>query len=122
MREITIQREIINFEALDAALRAELGEQLVGISTGPSGVTVYLTDNVTDEQEAEARDIVEDHDPTQLTSEQQAEIDRQQQLQQARDDNAEPLPLDNYAAEPSLIQELAQRIAWLELEIADLRR
>lgn len=104
MREITIQRETINFEALDGALRAALGEQLVGMSTGPSGVTVYLTDNASDEQE------------------QQAEIERQQQLAELRETNSEPFALGNYDAQPSLIQELAQRIAWLEQEIADLRR
>lgn len=122
MREINVQIETINIQALDAALRTELSEVFVGLSTGPNGVIVYLTDDTTDEQEAQARDIVESHDPTQLTPEQQAALDRQQQLEQAREANSEPFAVSDFDAEPSLIQELAQRIAWLELEIADLRR
>ena len=122
MREINIDIASINIQALDGALRAALSDVFVGLSTGPSSVTVYLTDNASDEQEQQARDIVEGHDPMQLTPEQQAEIERQQQLAELREANSEPFAMGDYDAQPSLIQQMAQRIAWLELEIADLRR
>jgi hypothetical protein len=70
MQNITIERWDINIEALDAELRAELGEQVSGISTGPYGVIVHCVDTITPAQIAQVEQIVLDHDPSILTPEQ----------------------------------------------------
>lgn len=121
MQNVIIQRETVNFGALDDALRTALGELLIGINVGGEQVTVHLDDEVTPEQIDQVRSIVEDHDPTQLTPAQQAELERQQQLQQMREENAQPLDVSAYDEQEESIRQLVARVAWLEREITDLR-
>lgn len=128
MREIQVQRESVNVEALDAALRAALGDVVFGISAGPEGVVAHLADSATAEQSAQARMLIEQHDPTLLTPEQQIKLERQRQLAQARAaGEINPLPIDGagYQTVAGLTDEalsrLAQKVAWLEREIASLR-
>jgi hypothetical protein len=70
MQNIQISKSGVNTDALDAALRTALGEQVFGISIGPHGVIVHLADDVTPAQIAQAEQIVIDHDPSILTPEQ----------------------------------------------------
>jgi len=54
--------------------------------------------------------------------EQQAEVDRETKLNQARQNyGAAELDLTGFSGQPALIQQLAQKIVLLEREIADLR-
>jgi hypothetical protein len=121
MQHITIQREDINIKALDAELRGALGEVVHGISTGPQGVTVHLSDAATANDLAQAESIAANHDPSVLTADQQDEIARQQELAAARDANVEPIDPAIAKGQDAVIQLLVQKIAWLEQEIADLR-
>jgi hypothetical protein len=68
MQNIQISKSGVNTDALDAALRTALGEQVFGISIGPHGVIVHLADDVTTAQIAQAEQIVIDHDPAIETS------------------------------------------------------
>lgn len=128
MREIQVKREMVNVEALDAALRAALGEVVFGISAGPEGVIAHLADAATAQQITQAQTLIEQHDPTLLTPEQQVKLERYQQLEGARAlGETNPLPVDGegYKTIAGLTDEalvrLAQKVAWLEREIPLLR-
>jgi hypothetical protein len=84
-------------------------------------VRVHLVRETPTEQVQQAEQIVRDHDPTQLTPEQQAELLQRQNLLQARADNPTLLDIDGYSSSDTLIQQLAYKIQWLEQEIRDLR-
>ncbi len=123
MKDITIERSIVNIDALDADLRAALGDITTGFSAGGGRVVVHLLDSATPQQETLARQIVLAHDPTRLTQQQQQEAERRSKLDQARQDyGAAEIDLTMYDTQEPIIQQLAQKIAWLEREIADLRR
>lgn len=122
MNDVMVIKNPINAEALDAALRAALGNATTGVSTGNGQAVVHLTDSTTPAQEEQARQIVLAHDPALLTPRQQAEATRQQQLAQARATyGTSELDLAAYSGQSALIQQLAGKIAWLEREIANLR-
>ena len=71
----------INITALDAALRAELGDGYQGLSTGGAdGLRLHLAAEPTPEQLAAAQAIVAAHDPDALTADQQAAAARVRQL------------------------------------------
>lgn len=118
MQNLTFKRPV-NREALDAELRTAIGEGLIGISTGPSGVVIHVADSVSPQT---VQTVVNAHDPSRLTPKQQAEIDRKNKLDQARRDyGSAELDLASYGSQNAIIQKLAQKILWLEREIADLR-
>jgi hypothetical protein len=122
MQTITIARNSVNVEALDANLRAALGAKAAGISTGPYGVAVHLSDEANQSDIDQVQTIVAAHDPVVLSAEQQARIDRQAALDSARAANATPVNLADYSGEAANMQQLAGKIAWLEQEIAALQR
>ena len=121
MQDIRIARNNVNIEALAAELQAALGNLSRGMSTGPYGVVVHLDDRATAQQIAQAQTIVENHDPTVLTPEQQARQQRQQRLDDLRDARGGDLDLADYNGQDAAIQTLAQKLAWLEQEVIDLR-
>jgi len=124
MKDITIERTAaINVEALDADLRAALGEFTSGFTAGSGRVVVHLLGTATPQHETLARQIVRDHDPARLTQQQQQEAQRKARLDQARADyGAVELDLTPYDSQGPIIRLLAQKILWLEREITDLRR
>ena len=121
MQDITIARNNVNVEALDAELQAALGNLSRGVSTGPYGVMVHLDDRATEAQIAQVQAIVEDHDPSVLTPEQQARQQRQARLETLRQTRGEALDPADYGGQDAPIQTLAQKLAWLEQEVIDLR-
>lgn len=121
MREIVIEREDVNIEALDDALHTALGAVYIGLSTRPNTLILHLTDASTVGQRAQARQIALDHDATQLTVEQQRRVFRRQQLAQLRAQNASDIDPADYASESPSVLALAQKIAWLEQELRELR-
>lgn len=122
MQEILIQKpEALNAEALEEALRGTLGPALRGISSGPYGLRIHLAGPLTEAQIAQARAIVQSHDPAQLTARQSAALERRHRLEQARAANSAPLNPQAYSGEAALIRQLAHKIAWLEQEIDALR-
>jgi len=115
--DISIEQGEINIEALDAELRAALDEVSLGVSTANEQVIVHLSDEATPEQQEQARAIVLEHDPKQLTPRQQSFVQRQQKLVQLREANATSLDLSVYDGETALLSQLAQKVAWLETEL-----
>ena len=123
MKDITIERTTVNIDALDAELCTALGAVTTGFSLGGGRVIVHLLDSATSQQESLARQIVLTHDPNRLTPEQQANELRKTKLEQARRDfGAAEIDLALYSAQTPPVQQLAQKIAWLEREITDIRR
>src|SRR5687768_9997837 len=113
MIEVVVERASVNIEALDADLRAALGDVSAGLSTNGEQVRVHLTDAATPEQQSLAASIIEGHDPSQRSASQQAEAQRELYLAQVRRDyGATDLNLTSYDGQPSPIQTLAQKIAW----------
>jgi hypothetical protein len=121
MHEITLEPKSINIEALDGSLRNALGAVFIGISTGPYGVRIHLVDAATSQQIAQARAVAQTHNPMQLTPQQQSEQQRHQRLEASRSANSADLDVLAYQNADVLLRQLAQKIAWLEQEIADLR-
>jgi hypothetical protein len=122
MQDITMQRSAINPEALDADLRAALGNTTSGFSTRRGMVIVHLMDDATAEQVSQARSIVEVHDPAQLTPAQQTHATNQARLEQLRSADGNALDPADFSGETALMQQLAQKVALLEAELRDLRR
>lgn len=122
MHDILLEKpELLNAEALEEQLRSIFGPALRGISTGSYGLRLHLAGPLSETQLAQARAAVRGHEAAKLTSRQQAALEVRQRLEQARMDNTTPLNLQVYGAQDVLIRQLAQKIAWLEQELAALR-
>lgn len=121
MPNVEFKRNNVNPEALDEAIRDEFGAQVSGISSGPYGVKVHFVDEPSAEQINRVREMVQNHDPSVQTPEQQAAERRRHTLEQLRSENADDLDISAFKGEKALIQRLAQRIAWLEQEIHEMR-
>jgi hypothetical protein len=122
MIDIIVGRASVNIAALDAQLRAALGIITSGFSAGNGQVVVHLLETATPAQVDQARAIVIAHDPTALTTAQQAALARRQKLDQSRrDSGASEIDLSLYTGKDPLLDALARKVAWLEREIADLR-
>jgi hypothetical protein len=121
MIEVTVTRAAVNIDALDEQLRAAFGVLTSGFSISGGQVIVFLGDTATPTQVDQARIIVMNHDPSALTAAQQAALIRRQKLDQARHDyNASETDLTPYAGKDPLLVALAQKIVWLELEMASI--
>lgn len=121
MREILIEREDINVEALDDALRTALDTAYIGLSTRPNVIVLHLAGTTTPAQRNQARQLVINHDSSQRTQAQQKRQQRRQRLAQLRQANRDDINTDDYTLELPLLRALAQKIAWLEQEIRELR-
>jgi hypothetical protein len=115
------QTKQVNFEALNETFREAFVDLFQGADLFDDTVTVYLLDTATPEQVAEAEALLEAHDHTVLSSQQQARLERQQLLEQLRQTVA-PLTIDaadiDALAEP--MQTIARKVQWLEVEILSL--
>lgn len=119
MQQIEVERRQINSQALTAELRAVLGEQMLGLSTRPDAIVVYLADGPIDE--TEIRRIVTNHDPAQLTARQQAQQQRRADLVAARAEQNEVLNVSEFESLSPAMRQLARKLRWLELEVRSLR-
>ncbi|MCK6580630.1 MAG: hypothetical protein L6Q98_21270 [Anaerolineae bacterium] len=120
MISIPVQAVGINVGSLDAELRSALAPTQ-GLTWDGQVVTVVFSDDVTPAQLDLAQTIVRQHDPKRLTPDQQTELDRKSRLEALRGENAAELDLPAYDSASPDIRRLAEKIAWLELEIAALR-
>jgi hypothetical protein len=122
MIEVNVTRASVNIEALDEQLRTTFGALTSGFSISSGQVIVYLGNQATPAQVNQARTIVTNHDPSLLTTAQQAALMQRQKLDQARRDYAaSETDLTPYVGKDPLLVTLAQKIVWLEREIAALR-
>lgn len=113
--------EAPNFDLLDEQLRSALGDRVIGVSASGTDVTVHFADDATDEQIETARQIVEQHDPSERTSQQQETAERAILLAELREENTVPLDLADYDEADNSLRQLAVKIAWLEQELIALR-
>jgi hypothetical protein len=121
MKSIAIVRDSINIEKLDEDLQAALTNNYIGLSTRFNEVIVFMADETPAADVLQAQNSVETHDPSQLTAKQVAYIAEQQALDDARNANPDNLDLSQFSSESANINALAEKLAWLELEIRDLR-
>jgi hypothetical protein len=114
--EISVNFEgSINLELLDETLRQAL--PITGISTAPGRITVHVEDSqFQPEMVAQAQTLIAAHNPNALTERQQKQQAQKAQLEVFR---AQFLP-DSGGGVVSLAA-LAEKLAWLETEIRDLR-
>lgn len=122
MRDVEVDRDArtINFLALTEQLRHEL-DCFGGLSIGPHGATVHLSDESTADDVATAVHIVQVHNPTDQSSEQVEEEMEREILDEWRQVSP-PLSEEDYNEEPVLIHTLAVKVAHLEAEINWLRK
>lgn len=122
LRHLEVQRESVNLEQLTDEIQGVIApDDLVGLSARPGRVVIHLRESVKPEQIAQVRTLAAAHDSTQLSARQQAAIQRQVRLRLMRQTHTSPSDPAIYATETPLIRQMAQRLAWLEEEIRDLR-
>lgn len=118
--ELTLKREAVNLEALQAELSAIAG-QAVPVRYAAGEVSISLPDTLRESQVSQVRRAILQHDPDQLTARQQAALDRQLQREQARRElKGVELDLKAFEEKDEALRLLARKIAWLEREIEDL--
>ena len=115
MRNIQINRQQINIETLDQALREIIGDELIGISANSDGVIVHVKNTVTND--ADVRRIVQEHNASELSVRQQ----RKASVETARAEQNDVLQLADFDADTASVQALARKVRWLELELRELR-
>lgn len=121
MQNITIERSNINVEALDELLRATLGADYLGLSTRSGEITLHLVDSTTAADVEAATQLVQLHDESLLTTEQQEQIARGAEIDSARLVFTEALDLAQFDLSDPSVQQLAARLRWIEQEIRALR-
>lgn len=81
MKEITIERYDVNQAALQETLEAQLSPYFVGVGISTQrGVSVFLVNNAPREVEVRAHSLVEKHDNSVKTADQQANEQRNHDL------------------------------------------
>jgi len=121
MPEHRIQPRPVNLEALDDVLRAQLGEDYAGTSVSPDEIIVHFKTFISPAHQALIEQLIANHDPASLSQRQQAALQRQQRLQNARDNYEHLVDLDAFAGATALIRNLAESVHLLALEIDELR-
>lgn len=121
MQTFEIERTRTNAEALDAEIRSELGEAFLGLSTEPGKVVLHFADEATGTQMQNARDKAVLHDADVLSPRQEAEEARRQVIINSRERLKNSLDVSQFTGETNPVKDLAERVAWLEAEIRDLR-
>jgi hypothetical protein len=109
--------KLVNPELLTEELKAVLGEAVQGLFTTDDVVTIVMSiDNPTQSQRDRVRQVVEAHDRS-LKSEWQQE---QEAVEAQREEFlAAPLNVETFD-DDALLRQLAERVAWLERELARL--
>ncbi len=121
MAALIIERHDLNPERLQDDLRELLGDDLIGISTRPGQIIVHLRDGTSAAQHDQARTAVRQHDAASPSAAQQQRQQRNERLARLRNQHANSIDLDTYPRADPLLRALAERIVWLEAEIAALR-
>lgn len=111
----------VNMDALKAEVETLVGGNAnIWFSAGE--VTVGVADETPLSQQQQIQQALQGHDPKRLTPAQQAEVERQQKLEQARRDlKGVELDLAAFNGKDAVLVTLARKVAWLEREIAAVR-
>jgi hypothetical protein len=121
MQHMSFRKFPVNLAALDETLRDQIGSVYVGVSRTPQQVHVYLDTEAGDDQRAQVEQVIADHDAAQVSQRQQRRYRRRQALAQARMARGLELDMSDYDFSDGIIRQLARKVAWLELELLDLR-
>ena len=121
MIDLIFDKATINLDKLDEEVRAGLGSVTSGVSARNGQAIVHVREDVTDAQRQQAEQIVASHDSNQKTARQQAAEARQTKLVQLRASNSVDLDVSNFLGDSPSVQALAQKLAWLEQELRELR-
>lgn len=121
MQHMSFRKFPVNLAALDETLRDQIGSVYVGVSRTPQQVHVYLDTEASDDQRAQVEQVIADHDAAQVSQRQQRRQRRRQALVQARMARGLELDMSDYDFSDGIIRQLARKVAWLELELLDLR-
>lgn len=108
---IYIESRPLNVPLLHAELQFALSDKFVGIATS-DGIRIHMTDDTTNEDEAQVHVIVQNHDETELTNEQNYKRQQQETINQGRAFYAIRIDSGDIT-----LKELAERVAWLEEEV-----
>jgi hypothetical protein len=117
---VTFSRESVNADALIATLRDAFGDDLSGISVSQGenedSITLYFVDVPTEAQRDQAQELISAHDPSLKSAGQQ----EQEAIEAQREEFlAAPLDVETFD-DDALLRQLAERVAWLERELARL--
>lgn len=122
MKTLSLTLAAANVPALDADLRAALGADFYGLTYDGQQATLILDERVTAAQLKQARTLVDTHDPARLTPRQQAAVLDAAKLDQARKAyGAAEIDLEGFKGKDTLLEQLAQKVLWLERELNALR-
>lgn len=80
MRNVSLERNQVNIETLDADLRTELGDAYLGLSARDGVVILHASDEISDAQIQSGRTIVQAHDATVLSAEQQGIVNLRSEI------------------------------------------
>ncbi len=119
MIELKVERNDVNVELLDAQLRAIGGDAFYGLSVQRGGITLCVSETASDTVQKQLMQAARQHDAAQVTDQQKAETERADILLERR---KEPLlNPEEYVTSDALLRALADKVAWLEQEVRDLR-
>lgn len=108
---ITLELKPINIQLLQEELQASLQHLYLGIVTNEQ-LHINMADDARWEDGEIALGIVENHDNTKMTAKQAKQANQEATITQGRLDYTVPLNPNSIT-----LQELAERIMWLEAEI-----
>lgn len=121
MLNVSINVNNVNLEILTAQARALLSDLVLGASFEGGKAILHLSDNATDADITAATNVILSHDPAERTPEQEQQQESAARLLAMRLANATPLDLAEYTTATPELRRLAEKIAWMELEIAARR-
>lgn len=119
--EIEYAVDVINAESLDYDLKTALGAICSGFVWDGKLLRLVMDEKATKIELALADTIIKGHDPSKLSDAQQKEILQVAQLTQKRDEIGGTKIDEKLFRDNNLLAELAKRMAWLELEVRQLR-
>lgn len=117
MQNITIANKTVNVAALSEQLSNLSSTEIVGMSVVDDDLILHFSGEATEQFIEQVQALVAAHNPTILTPVQEEALVRQERLEQLREQNRSLLNLADYAQVGSEMLRLAEKIAWLELEI-----
>jgi len=119
--EIEYKVAAINAQALDYDLKTALGAVCSGFVYDGEHLRLVMDDKATASQILQAGGIIVAHDPSKLSDAQLKEIEQVAALERAREQVGDSKIDENKYGDNNLLAELAKHVAWLELEVRQLR-
>lgn len=120
--ELAFEAQPVNVELLHEEMAIELGDGFAGISTGRDELRVIFNRPLRKKEPERVQQVLDEHDPEKMSERQVREKYRQENLALFRGRYRNTtLDIKSYSDHTAKIQELVERVAWLEMEIRELR-